>query len=259
MELMSQDIKEIVAAIAKAQGAFSSVEKNKTNPHFKSKYADLGPIWDMIRKPLSENGLSLIQSTQMQSTLIKETNHAAQVKEYKTDLVLKTILFHTSGQWIGSIYPIYGKDQNPQSTGSALTYARRYALSALIGIVSEEDDDGNAASPNPNQNQQKGKNNQQAPRPSGNQPPVKPLVKQTPATPGDYVFQFGKFKDLMIKEVPYDELSNWHQYMTNQPNRGGAQEAFEFVSTFINHYGDFNDQQVRDFANAPDPEWSQNV
>jgi hypothetical protein len=98
---------------------------NRVNPHFKSKYADLAAIFDAARKPLSANGLAIVQTI--------------------GDGVLHTRLLHTSGQWIASEHPL-PMSGRPQEIGSALTYARRYSLSALIGIAADEDDDANAAS-----------------------------------------------------------------------------------------------------------------
>ena len=97
---------------------------NRINPHFKSKYADLAAIFDAARKPLSANGLAITQTI--------------------GNGVLHTRLLHTSGQWIASEHPL-PMSGRPQEIGSALTYARRYSLSALIGIAADEDDDATAA------------------------------------------------------------------------------------------------------------------
>jgi len=121
----SEQISELAAALAAAQGAMKNAVMNRTNPHFKSRYADLAAIWDAARQPLSANGLAVVQTI--------------------GDGVLHTRLLHTSGQWIASEHPLPMAGR-PQEIGSALTYARRYSLSALIGIAADEDDDANAAS-----------------------------------------------------------------------------------------------------------------
>jgi len=121
----SEQINELAAALAKAQGMMDNAIMNRTNPHFKSKYADLAAIFVAARKPLSANGLAIVQTI--------------------GDGVLHTRLLHTSGQWIASEHPLPTSGR-PQEIGSALTYARRYSLSALIGIAADEDDDANAAS-----------------------------------------------------------------------------------------------------------------
>ena len=120
----SEQISELAAALAAAQGMMENAIMNRINPHFKSKYADLAAIFDAARKPLSANGLAIVQTI--------------------GDGVLHTRLLHTSGQWIASVHPL-PMSGRPQEIGSALTYARRYSLSALIGIAADEDDNANAA------------------------------------------------------------------------------------------------------------------
>jgi hypothetical protein len=120
----SEQISELAAALAKAQGMMDNAVMNRINPHFKSKYADLAAIFDAARKPLSANGLAIVQTI--------------------GDGVLHTRLLHTSGQWIASEHPL-PMSGRPQEIGSALTYARRYSLSALIGIAADEDDDATGA------------------------------------------------------------------------------------------------------------------
>jgi hypothetical protein len=129
MSEQSESINELATALAKAQGKITGALKDSANPFFKSKYADLAACWDSCRLPLSENGLSVIQVP------------AAD----EQGVVLTTILAHASGQWIKSMLRMVPKDGSPQSVGSALTYARRYALAAMVGLA-QVDDDGNAAS-----------------------------------------------------------------------------------------------------------------
>ena len=126
----SENINELMTALSKAQGKMKPAVFNKINPHFKSKYADLASIWDAIRIPFSENGLSVIQTVE--------------TKEGYTH-VMVTTLAHASGQFIRSEMPIMLTDTKPQALGSALTYYRRYALSAIAGVTADEDDDGNIA------------------------------------------------------------------------------------------------------------------
>ena len=120
----SEQINELAAALAQAQGMMGNAVMNRINPHFKSKYADLAAIFDASRKPLSANGLAIVQTIE--------------------NGVLHTRLLHTSGQWIASEHPL-PMSGRPQEIGSALTYARRYSLSALIGIAADEDDDATGA------------------------------------------------------------------------------------------------------------------
>lgn len=137
----SDSIKELTAALAKAQSAFLPVKQTEkvdypTASGRKSyKYAPLSNVLDACRKALSDNGLAIMQPTKMSSSHLIEGEH----------LVVETLLAHSSGEWIKSEISIEAKAKDPQSIGSALTYARRYALSALLGIASEEDDDAGGA------------------------------------------------------------------------------------------------------------------
>lgn len=127
--MQSDDIKELAAALAKAQGEIKNASLNKVNPHFRSKYADLAEIRDATTPHLAKHGLAIVQHTD--------------IREGAFGLV--TCLMHGSGQWIAGFYPLPDDMAKPQALGSAITYARRYCLSAMCGIAAEEDDDGNEA------------------------------------------------------------------------------------------------------------------
>lgn len=130
--MKSESIKELATALSKAQGQFDHAKKDVENGFFKSKYADLASVIDAAKKPLADNGLSVVQVVDMTES---------------GDVVLETILMHVSGEYISGKYPIRPAKQDPQAVGSAITYARRYAFSAMTGIAAD-DDDGNAASQN---------------------------------------------------------------------------------------------------------------
>jgi hypothetical protein len=127
----SEQINELAAALAKAQGAIESAPKDSENPFFKSHYADLAAVWSVARKPLSDNGLSVTQHPAADGNLV----------------TVETGLLHASGQWLSSQLTMTAKDASPQAIGSCITYARRYALASTLGIASEDDDDGNSAQP----------------------------------------------------------------------------------------------------------------
>jgi len=127
--IKSESIKELAAALAKAQGQFDHAIKDVKNDFFKSKYADLASVIDAAKKPLSDNGLSVCQ--------VCETTESG-------DIRLETMLMHSSGEFISGSYPIRPIKCDPQAYGSAITYARRYAFSAITGIAADDDDDGNA-------------------------------------------------------------------------------------------------------------------
>lgn len=121
--------------MAKAQGAIAHASKDSENPFHKSKYADLANVWEACRKQLSENGLSVVQ---LPDGL--EDNC----------LILDTTLMHSSGQWISSRIKMPMAKQDPQGYGSTLTYARRYALAAIVGVY-QDDDDAEAGKKQPQQ------------------------------------------------------------------------------------------------------------
>ena len=127
--MQSEQINELATALSKAQGMMRSAAKDVENTFFKSSYADLAAVMAACREPLSKNGLAIIQTTQ-----------------YEGDQTwLETTLAHSSGQWARSRYPIRPVKNYPLGIGSALTYARRYALMSMVGVVASDDDDGEAA------------------------------------------------------------------------------------------------------------------
>jgi len=128
---MSENLNELFTALSKAQGKIQPACKDKANPFFKSKYADLSSVWDACRDSLSENGLSIVQIPQTQPEGIS----------------LISILGHSSGQWIKSEIVIPLTKNDPQTVGSAITYYRRYSLSALVGVAPEDDDGEKAQAP----------------------------------------------------------------------------------------------------------------
>ena len=126
----TEQIGELIGALSKAQGTITSALKNKKNAFFKSSYADLPAVWDACRAPLSNNGLAIVQM----------------IEGSEDKMYLVTILGHSSNQWIKSKLPIIlGPKKDQQALGSCITYARRYALSAMVGICQDDDDDGEKA------------------------------------------------------------------------------------------------------------------
>lgn len=128
----SESIKAIAPALLAAQKAIAFAKKDATNPHFKNKYADLPAVIEAIKPALNDAGISYIQTP-------------APSDDGK--LHLTTTLLHESGEWIADTLVMPLPKQDPQGYGSAITYARRYALAAITGLY-QDDDDGNAASGN---------------------------------------------------------------------------------------------------------------
>jgi hypothetical protein len=122
-------MKNIATAFVKAQQAFGPALKSSSNPHFKSRYADLSACVEAVIEGLNGAGIALVQRT----------------SEDLTGVTVETVFIHESGEMLecGKLH-VPASKQDPQGYGSALTYARRYSLMAACGIA-PEDDDGNAA------------------------------------------------------------------------------------------------------------------
>lgn len=129
--MKSENIKEITIALAKAQIAFLPIKRTEkvayatTGGRKAYNYAPLDEVIEATRKALSDNGLAITQSTYLQGG----------------NTILETLLSHSSGEWLSSELYVGKQDQPPQSEGSALTYKRRYGLSSILCVASEEDDD----------------------------------------------------------------------------------------------------------------------
>lgn len=123
----SESIKEISAALEVFHEKVQPIKKESDNPFFKSKYASLDTILREVEEPLKEAGLSFAQFPSGEAGL-------------------STILMHESGEWLEDTFSIPLAKSDPQGAGSALTYMRRYALGAVLGLATETDDDANSAS-----------------------------------------------------------------------------------------------------------------
>lgn len=158
----SEQINELAAALSKAQAAMANPKKSAENPFFKMKYATLDEVWDVVRKPLTDNHLSIVQSPEKEGQ----------------DIGITTMLLHSTGQYITSKLVVTPKGQDVQSAGSAITYARRYSLMSILGIA-PEDDDGEQA-----MNREKKSSQKLAARtePVKNSPPKPETTKIEPPT-----------------------------------------------------------------------------
>jgi hypothetical protein len=126
----TEKIGELMGALSKAQSKMQTAKKSSINPFFKSNYADLCAVMEVSREPLSSNGLAVVQFVDGEAD----------------KMILVTMLGHSSGEWIKSKIPLKPAKQDPQTLGSHITYMRRYAYMAIVGICAEnEDDDGEAA------------------------------------------------------------------------------------------------------------------
>jgi hypothetical protein len=131
----SEQINEIAEAMALAQAEIKPATKDAVNPAYRSKYADLTAVWSAIRGPLSKHKIAVWQDTELVADV---------------GVAVTTRLAHASGQWVefGPLtVPCAKKDAH--GVGSAASYAKRYAIAAAVGVVAEDDDDGNEASQKP--------------------------------------------------------------------------------------------------------------
>jgi ERF superfamily protein len=136
MEMISQNISALALALSKVQGIVGAIPKTKvakvssqrTGQTFSYSYADLADIWEAIRKPLSDNELAVTQ------LFVAELG-----KNY-----LQTMIIHSSGEWMKSLLEL-DSHEKIQELGSEITYLRRYGISSILGIVADEDEDGQAA------------------------------------------------------------------------------------------------------------------
>lgn len=130
----SQNIQDIAAALVAAQSEMGNALKGSANPFFKSRYADLNAVREAVIPSLTKHGISVIQPT-----ITRDGRN-----------YVKTVLLHTSGQYIsGETEILYKEKDNPQAQGSGITYARRYGLQSICNIGAEDDDGNQAAMPSP--------------------------------------------------------------------------------------------------------------
>jgi hypothetical protein len=201
----SDTLAKLAPALVKAQAEMGIALKDSTNPHFRSKYADLTSIITASRDALTDNGLAVVQRSHPNDKGVQ----------------LETVVVHSSGEWIsdgGLFLPAAKLD--PQGFGSAMTYARRYAYAAMLGIVQDDDDANTASTPRPAA--------KKAPKPT--QAAVEAIASSFGVTPAattasaaadEYVFKFGKHKDKALTEVPADYLD----WLLKQPAKEGFEQA----------------------------------
>lgn len=130
--MRSETIGQLAAALARAQAKMEGAVKDSTNPHFRSKYADLASVREACISHLTAQEIAVVQSPATEGNRVS----------------VETLLIHSSGEYAGGVLSAEARDASPQAVGSAITYLRRYSLASLAGIA-PEDDDGNAAQPAP--------------------------------------------------------------------------------------------------------------
>lgn len=127
----SEPCDQVLAALFRALPKIEAASKDALNPHLKNRYADLTSVMDAVRAPLFSEKLAVMQPASIVD---------------KRDVRIATVVLHESGQWIANEITLVAADEKPQSIGSTITYARRYSISGMLGVTTDDDDDGNAGS-----------------------------------------------------------------------------------------------------------------
>lgn len=205
---MSTEVKDLFQALSKVQATIKDAKMDSKNPHFQSKYASLGAVYEACRTQCAAQGICI---TQLATTVDGRP-------------AVWTMLGHTSGQWIRSLLVIPADKPTAQGMGSALTYGRRYALSAIVGIAADEDDDGNVAETS---------HRQPAPRPQAPAQAAAPAAAHT-GEAGSFVFPQGKFKGRRMDSISSGELMHWIEYFegSGQPPKGWLVEALKLAKAY---------------------------
>lgn len=196
-------MKEIFTALSKAQSEITGALKDSENPFYKSQYADLASVMTAIKEPFSKHGLCYSQITQF----------------LDGQLYLETYLGHTSGESIKGVYPIFAKDNSPQAMGSAITYARRYALAAIAGVA-QIDDDGESA--------------------MNRKSIYKEMFRPKDADPKvvQYQIPFGKWKGFSFSQIEKKEIENYYSFILNSL-KDNPSKTTEQVKEFLERCEDY--------------------
>ncbi len=197
MDMMqSVSIAKLADALCKAQASMKPAKKDAENPFFKSNYADLASVWEAVKEPLSTNGLSVAQMPMPGPEGVVR---------------LRTVMMHTSGEWIGGDLDMKPVKNDPQSIGSCLTYARRYALSAITGVATEDDDANAATQP------------AEKPKPVFRQPApiVTSVTTNAPVETDPFVWRMGKWKSAHITDVD----THYLEWFTKEGKDGDHKDA----------------------------------
>ena len=214
----SESINELATALAKAQAVYPEIVKDKlVTVKMKSggtycyKFAEFSSIVAAVKKPLADNGISFHQ----------------ELIDTEKGLTCLTTVMHSSGQWITSSMPVVPKETDMQGIAGAYTFSRRYGLSAAIGVVTEEDTDGN------------GENREQYPAAAKAKPAATKAMKQSPPKEmsaldrmnlGSWVLPGGKYVGKRLGEIPQEEAMSYRDEMLRS---FGSTEAMPKVAAEI--------------------------
>lgn len=213
----SDSIAHLAPALASVQGKIETIPFDAENPHFKSKFASLTAILEYLRPLLVAEGLSMVQGG-----AIPHTREDGLV----TAITVETTLVHSSGEWLSTGITVPLAKSDPQGAGGALTYGRRYSLSALLALATDEDDDGASTS-----------------RPAARKPAAEPQRSPSPAPartavsnakaagfpPEQFRMPFGKSKGKPLGEMETDPLQNAFEWAFEKDKYSEFREAAQLV------------------------------
>ncbi len=235
----SEKIDLISTAIVKAQKEVKTAIKDSDNPFFTSKYADLTTVFFACKEALTNAQISVIQGCQCVSDVVlscsetfvnSKTKTPETINSQNFGWCLQMRLLHISGQWIEADYPLTSKDMNdPQKVGSSMTYARRYLLAAMVGIVTEDDDGNRGANKSINAIH-----------------PEQPTAEDGNLEPLGYKIPFGKFKQRSLEEVGPNDLGHYIDYLESKAKKDNK-IIIGVVADFIHRATEY----IVDFESQP--------
>lgn len=203
----SESIAGLAAALVAAQHDIRNPVKDCVNPFFKSRYADLASVRDAVVPVLAQHGLAVVQMPCVLGVAP----------------ALASTLVHKSGEWMRSVMLLNAVKSDPQGMGSAITYARRYALQSIAGVAAEDDDDGNAGSEPPRQQAKSA-----APSPPAPAPPSTAMLKDAMQRKGwawKSVLAFvndnegaSYSNDTLPDKMKPEHLGRFYEWLTKQPD-----------------------------------------
>lgn len=206
----SESIGQLADALSKAQACIECSVMDASNPFFHSRYSTLASIWQACRESLSKNGLAVIQTTDNENDRV----------------VIITTLAHLSGEWIRGKLAIKPMKDDPQAMGSAITYGRRYALAAMVG-VSPEDDDAETAMNRP----VKGLVSQQSQKPVASPVVRQGLVEEVIKEGGEFTFKdVGEAMSYLVSKT---KMSTSELYKLGQVKSGAEVKDPNAFAKFV--------------------------
>ncbi len=192
----SESIASLAAALVASQKSIKAIAKDSVNPHFKNRYASLDAMVESVRPTLASHGLAVVQGA---TSPITDTDGAL------CGFAVETMLVHQSGEWLlnSAIMPLTKIDA--QGAGGAMTYGRRYGLSALLSLATDDDDDGQSAG-------------QAQPRAAAAPRSAAPNASNggSRGAPTVKVMPFGKAKGKALKDLPPEELEKTIAWCTEK-------------------------------------------